>query len=86
MTVHFLPTTESDRAVRVAYTVGRRVGGAVVRNTWRRRLRAIAAEAGRDLPAGAYLIGLRPEVASLHFEELRERVTETMHRASGVRR
>ena len=42
----------------VAYAVGRHVGGAVVRNRCRRRLRVIAAEASPDLAPGAYLIGV----------------------------
>jgi ribonuclease P protein component len=71
--------------VFVAYSVGRKVGGAVVRNRWRRRLRAIVAEAGTDLRSGAYLVGVGADVHGLHFDELRERVIDTMHRASGER-
>jgi ribonuclease P protein component len=40
---------------RVAYAVGRRVGGAVARNRVRRRLRSLAREAA--LPGGAWLVG-----------------------------
>jgi ribonuclease P protein component len=56
---------------RVAYTVSRRVGGAVVRNRVRRRLRAIVEEEAARLPSGAYLIGVAPTVASASFGELR---------------
>lgn len=69
----------------VAYSVGRNVGGAVDRNLWRRRLRAIAAEAAPGLVPGAYLVGVGPGVRGLRFDELRERVIDTMHRASGRR-
>jgi ribonuclease P protein component len=90
VTVHFLPEADVDgvgtSGARVAYAVGRKVGGAVVRNRWRRRLRAIAAQTLPDLPSGAYLISLGPEVEGLRFEELRERVVDTMRKASGVRR
>lgn len=86
VTVHFLPADGEDEAVRVAYAVGRRIGGAVVRNRWRRRLRAVAAQASSDLRPGAYLVGVGPEVERLCFDELRERVGETMRRASGTRR
>jgi ribonuclease P protein component len=80
--VHFAPSDDERGPVRVAYSVGRKVGGAVVRNRWRRRLRAIAAEAAGELAPGAYLIGIGPDVRSLTFSELRERVLETMRRAS----
>ena len=75
-----------DDEVRVAYAVARRVGGAVERNRWRRRLRAIAAEAAAELPPGAYLIGLSARVHELDFNRLREQVTTTMREASGGRR
>ena len=70
----------------VAYAVGRHVGGAVVRNRCRRRLRVIAAEASPDLEPGAYLIGVGRGVVDLRFGELREQVIETMRRASGETR
>ncbi|MGH9269084.1 MAG: ribonuclease P protein component [Acidimicrobiales bacterium] len=60
--------------VRVAYAVGRRVGGAVVRNRLRRRLRAVAAEI--NLAPGVYLIGADVEAVECSFSELRTRVTE----------
>jgi ribonuclease P protein component len=40
----------------VAYAVGRRAGGAVVRNRARRRLRAAVAGAGPALAPGSYLV------------------------------
>ena len=57
---------------RVAYAIGRSVGGAVVRNRLRRRLRAaIAAEAARHgVPAGWYLIGAGPDAAGLDAASL----------------
>jgi ribonuclease P protein component len=39
---------------RVAFAVGRRVGGAVVRNRLRRRLRELARRSG--LPGGAWVV------------------------------
>ena len=83
VTVHFLRADGEDDLVRVAYSVSRRVGGAVVRNTWRRRLRAIAAELTGELPAGCYLIALAPGVQQLTFQELKDQVGTTMRRASG---
>lgn len=73
MTVTHLP--DGSTPPRVAYSVGRRVGPAVVRNRVRRRLRAIVAEAvrpsGELAPGpGAYLISVRPEAATLPFAAL----------------
>lgn len=86
MTVHFLPPGDGREVASVAYAVGRHVGGAVVRNRCRRRLRVIAAEAVPDLAPGAYLIGVGRGVVSLRFGELREQVIETMRRASEATR
>jgi ribonuclease P protein component len=86
VTVHFLPPDGDLGEVLVAYAIGRHVGGAVVRNRWRRRLRVIAAEISSELPFGMYLVSLGREVADLRFDELRGRVIETMQRASGKAR
>ncbi len=80
VTVTFVPGT-SDAPPRVAYAVGRKVGGAVVRNRLRRRLRAIVARSGRLWRPGDYLIAVRPEVAALSFDELRDHVTQAMDAA-----
>ncbi|MHB8671039.1 MAG: ribonuclease P protein component [Acidimicrobiales bacterium] len=63
---------------RVAYAVGRRVGGAVLRNRIRRRLRATIAEGRSLLRPGAYLIGADPAAAGLQFGELRSMVWEAL--------
>src|SRR4051794_7109137 len=48
------PVGAGDGSVRVAFAVGRRVGGAVARNRLRRRLRAVCA--GLSLAPGDYLV------------------------------
>jgi ribonuclease P protein component len=53
---------------RVAFAVGRRVGGAVDRNRVRRRLRAIARDTG--LPAGTWLVGAGAGAATATSHEL----------------
>jgi ribonuclease P protein component len=54
----------------VAYAIGKRVGGAVVRNRLRRRLRAVfAGLPAAAVPAGDYLVGAAPEAAVLTFAE-----------------
>src|SRR5213078_2199229 len=68
----------TDQPPRVAYAVGRRVGGAVVRNRLRRRLRAIVCEAAADLRPGAYLISAAPGAANLTFGDLRSTVSRAL--------
>ena len=56
---------------RVAYAIGRGVGGAVVRNRVRRRLRAATrTHAEHLLPGHAYLVGASPAAADRTYAEL----------------
>lgn len=68
-----LPDGDAPDLVRVAFAVPKAVGGAVVRNRTRRRLRAMSAELARagDLGPGVYLVGARPGVEALPAVELR---------------
>src|SRR5690606_22507821 len=62
----------------VAFAIPRRVGGAVVRNRIRRRLRAVFAEgAGGAIGPGAYLVAVRPGADQLTYRALSDHV----HRA-----
>lgn len=73
LTVTWLPPkVDVVEPPRVAFAVGRASGPAVTRNRIRRRLRAALREllAASSLPGGAYLIGGRPEVASLPWPVL----------------
>jgi ribonuclease P protein component len=57
---------------RVAYTIGRRAGGAVERNRIRLRLRAVVrAEAATLRADHLYLIGAAPAAADTPYRELR---------------
>jgi ribonuclease P protein component len=67
---------------QVGYAIGRKVGGAVVRNRLRRRLRAIVADLAPQLGPGVHLIGVAAPAASLSFHELRAAVAEAL-RAMG---
>jgi len=63
---------------RVAYAIGRPVGGATERNRVRRRLREIVRNLERPLGPGAWLIGATPEVAKLSYGELKAVVAEAV--------
>lgn len=63
--------------IRVAYAIPKRVGGAVVRNRVKRRLRAVVAELAADsdlVPVGALLISVGPDVDRRSPQELRNDV------------
>ena len=77
MTVTYLP--DASTPPRVAYSVGKRVGPAVVRNRVKRRLRSVvaelgAAEGGLPTGSGAYLISVAPPAAALSYPQLRSAV------------
>ena len=74
----------SSTATHVAFSVGRAVGPAVVRNQVRRRLRAAIRELDRQgaVPTGLVLIGARPATAERTFDELRDELAALMARTS----
>ena len=76
---------DTDRVPRVAYAVGRRVGGAVLRNRLRRRLRAAVADRAGSIPPGAYLVSAGREALDLPYEDLKAHVTAAMTSASRER-
>lgn len=75
VTVSWVPGDPGEPP-RVAYAISRRVGGAVVRNRLRRRLRAIVATA--DTAPGAYLVRVTPAAATLPFPELQALVRSAL--------
>ena len=83
VTVTYVPDVVSSEA-RVAYAVGRRVGGAVVRNRLRRRLRAAVAGMAA-LEPGAYLVGADPGAVGLPYDDLRTTLSTAMTAAHGDR-
>ena len=65
--VTFLPVASEEQGVfpQVAYAIGRRCGGAVVRNSLRRRARAVVRSTAPHLARGTYLVRLEPAAAVL---------------------
>lgn len=83
MSVAFTPTTEWVGRPSAAYAVGRRNGGAVVRNRLRRRLREAMRAAAPDLVPGAYLLRATAAATTLGFGQLCESVRRAALAAVG---
>lgn len=83
VTVLFL---EGEPPPRVAFSVSRRVGKAVVRNRGRRRLREMLRELARDgqLRGGSYLVSAGVELDNKRFEDLRSDLHLALRRAGAL--
>ena len=76
--IRALPGTP-DQPPRIAYAIGRAVGGAVQRNRLRRRLRAVFAARSADLvPGGAFLVGARADALRLDAAALDQLIAELL--------
>ena len=82
--VTYANTSDDDRAARFGFIVSRQVGSAVVRNTVRRRLKAVCAEAlptvrpGSDIVIRALPNGARQRLSA----DLRTEVTRCLARSA----
>lgn len=80
----FVP--EGERSPRVAFAVGRAVGGAVARNRLRRRVRAafdaLAGPAGPGVTGGTYLVSAAPAAVTLSPSELRHALAAAVEHAA----
>ena len=79
VTVTYLPAHPGSDSTRVAYGISRKVGGAVVRNRTRRRLRAILHDLDRGpdgLRPGTYLLTARPDVVDVDYGHLADLVAD----------
>ena len=83
----FVPVDDSDPGVfpQVGYAIGRNCGGAVVRNSLRRRAREVVRSEASHLPRGAYLVRLEPGASALAPAAFREDVAAALRRAGRVR-
>lgn len=82
--VKFVRQNAWSRA-EVAYALGKKLGGAVVRNRLRRRLRAIVSTEDVGLSPGAYLVSAGPGAAELSFADLRAAVGQAVQVATANR-
>jgi ribonuclease P protein component len=80
----FAPAGEREPGVfpQVGFAIGKDCGGAVVRKTLRRRVRAVAQQCAPELPRGRYLIRLSPEATAVPPAALRTHTAEALRRAS----
>jgi len=82
MTLSVLARETGAEAAEVAFLTPKRVGGAVIRNRLRRRMREIYRRALGPAPADLYLVWIaRPTAAELPFAELRDCMAALLHRA-----
>lgn len=74
-----------DSAARFGFIVSRQVGSAVVRNTVRRRLKAVCAGALPSVRPGAEIvIRALPSAATADFGELRDEVVRCLSRRAAA--
>ncbi|WP_105566694.1 ribonuclease P protein component [Microbacterium halophytorum] len=84
LVTHIVLTGE-EREPRFGFIVTKAVGNAVVRNTVRRRLKAICAEALPDVPKGAdVVIRALPSSSGAAFAELRSQVRRGLKRRGAL--
>ena len=81
--VSFVPVADALPGVfpQVGYAISRRCGGAVVRNTLRRRMREVARAEAPILPRGTYLVRLAPDAAAFPADQFRVDVARALERA-----
>ena len=77
----YVKTTAFAGPSRFGFIVSKQVGGAVVRNTVRRRLKALSAEVLPSLASGnEIVIRALPSAANASFGDLRDDVTRCLAR------
>ena len=80
-TVTYVNSSGEDRAARFGFIVSKQVGSAVVRNTVRRRLKAVCHdELQRVRPGADIVIRALPSAATADFSALRDEVSRCITR------
>lgn len=82
--VRFIAAPETEP--QVGYAIGRSVGGAVLRNRVRRRVRAAVAQLNVPLTSGYYLISADATAATLPYGELVDALRTAVSRSQAGRR
>ena len=84
-TVTYVVTTSEDRPARFGFIVSKQVGTAVARNTVRRRLKAVCADALPDVRPGAdVVIRALPAAASAPYADLHVEVVRCLTRRAAA--
>ena len=85
LVVHATSTdTRAGQPPRVGFVVSRAVGGAVVRNRTKRRLRALVAEQLESLPKGLdVVVRANPPAGAASYRELQEALNPLLEKAIG---
>jgi ribonuclease P protein component len=83
VTVTFVPVQDGASGVfpQVGYAIGRRCGGAVTRNTLRRRAREVVRAEAPHLPRGSYFVRLAPGASERAAAGFRTDVRTALRRA-----
>ncbi|WP_345800991.1 ribonuclease P protein component [Microbacterium sp. AZCO] len=84
-TVTYVVTSDDQRASRFGFIVSKQVGSAVVRNTVRRRLKAVCHESLSGVrPGSDVVIRALPSAATADFSELRDEVQRCLARRAAA--
>jgi len=84
-TVTYVVTSADERAARFGFIVSKQVGSAVVRNTVRRRLKAVCRQELANVQLGAdVVIRALPSAATAEFSELRDEVQRCLARRAAA--
>ena len=80
--VRYVVRAEESPAFRIGIAASKKIGGAVVRNRIRRRLKVIARDLAPQVrPGTAALIGVRAAAATASSEQLRAALSDCFRRA-----
>jgi len=81
----YVVSSGEDRAARFGFIVSKRVGTAVTRNTIRRRLKAVCAQALPQVRSGAdVVIRALPSAAAADFQALQAEVDRCLARRAAA--
>lgn len=79
LVIHFLAW---EGETKIGFSVSKKIGGAVVRNKVRRRLKAILSKVVADLKEGVLIVFVaRPPAATASFDQLKSSVINLLKRA-----